>query len=402
MKSTKLIAAVVLCFVASSLSAQTKNFSYNFYGWVRSDIYYNTRHNQEAEDGALLSFPLPKVSDPDGNDLNATASLNLYNMQSTLGIDVAGPDLGNVKTSAKMELDFRGSGATIGIVRMRHVYIKLDWKRSSLLVGQTSHPLNNTVTTEVLNLNIGSPYQAQNRSPQIHFQYQDKLLKLRTAMVWQALLASMGPNGRSSEYLRNARLPELFASADVYRGNSTIGVAVHYMSMAPRLQTEQGYKADERVNGLTLEAHGRYQHRLLTVSAKSFLSRNLTQTNTLGGYGVTHTDSRTGRKEYAPLRFSHSWLNVMYGSKWRGGVYLGYLKNLGAGKEVSELTGVGTNVDRLATASAELTYNIPHWKFGMEYNYTTAWYGTPDNKGRVKDTYDVNNHRLVMTAIFTF
>lgn len=92
----------------------------------------------------------------------------------------------------------------------------------------------------------------------------------------------------------------------------------------------------------------------------------------------------------------------MYGSKWRGGVFLGYLKNLGASKEVTELTGVGTNIDRLATASAELTYNIPHWKFGMEYNYTTAWYGTPDNKGRVKDTYDVNNHRLVMTAIFNF
>ena len=117
---------------------------------------------------------------------------------------------------------------------------------------------------------------------------------------------------------------------------------------------------------------------------------------------MTSTDPRTGKKEYAPLRISHSWLNIMYGKKWRGGAFLGYLKNLGATKQVSELVGVGTNVDQLATASAELTYNIPGWKFGVEYNYTTAWYGTPDHKGRVKNTYDVSNHRLVFGAMFMF
>lgn len=300
MKLRNLMTAAILCVVTTPLFAQQKNFSYNFYGWVRNDIFYNSRQNQEAEDGAQLNFPLEIIADPDRNDLNGTGELNFYNMQSTLGIDVAGPDLGKARTSAKVELDFRGSGATIGIVRMRHVYIKLDWKRSSLLVGQTFHPLNNTVGTEVLNLNIGSPYQPQNRSPQIHFQYTDDLFKLRAAMVWQAQLSSTGPNGKSSAYLRNAKMSELFASADVHRGNSTLGFAVHYMSMAPRIRTDEGYKTTERVNGLTLEAHGRYQHNLFTVAAKTILNRNFTQANTIGGYGVTHTDPRTGRKEYAP------------------------------------------------------------------------------------------------------
>ena len=99
---------------------------------------------------------------------------------------------------------------------------------------------------------------------------------------------------------------------------------------------------------------------------------------------------------------SHSWVNIMYGSKRRGGIFAGYLKNFGASKNVSELVGVGTNVDQIAAISAELTYNLPGWKFGVEYNFTTAWYGTPDAKGRVKDTYDVSNHRLVFAAMFMF
>jgi hypothetical protein len=217
------------------------------------------------------------------------------------------------------------------------------------------------------------------------------------------MVASMGPgNTRSREYLRNSKIPELFASLDVHNANSTLGVAIHFMSMVPRLKSDEGYKVDERVNGITLEAHGRYKKDLLTISAKSFLNQNMNQLNTLGGYGVSSTDPRTGKKEYAPLRISHSWLNIMYGGKWRGGVFFGYLKNLGATKNVSELVGNGTNVDQLATASAEITYNLPGWKFGLEYNYTTAWYGTPDAKARVKDTYDVTNHRLLFAALFQF
>ena len=53
----------------------------------------------------------------------------------------------------------------------------------------------------------------------------------------------------------------------------------------------------------------------------------------------------------------------MYGSKFRGGVFAGYLKNLGASKSVTGVLGTGTNIDQLNTLGAELTYNRPNWKF---------------------------------------
>jgi len=383
--------------------AQRDGITYKFYGMVRNDVHFNSRQNNESVDGALLSYPKGKSPDAAGNDVNAVSALNFYNMHTRLGVDLTGPSLGEWKTSAKIEMDFRGSSTTLGIVRMRHAYFQIANKTSSFLVGQTWHPLNNTVSSELMNLNVGAPYQPLGRTPQIHYQYQDKLIKFRAAAIWQSMVGSMGPgNVRSREYLRNSKIPELFASFDVHDANSTFGLAVHFMSMTPRLKSDEGYKVDERVNGLTLEAHGRYKKDLLTISGKSFLSENLNQLNTLGGYGVSGINATTGKRQYAPLRISHSWLQVMYGSKWRGGIFLGYMKNLGASKNIIEIVGSGTNLDQMATGIAELTYNISNWKFGLEYNYTMAWYGTNDAKGKVKNTYDVANHRVVFAALFNF
>ena len=394
---------LIVMTVSLTSWAQKNDFSYKFYGQVRNDIFFNSRQNNESVDGALLSYPKGKDLDPVGKDLNGVSNLNLYNMHTRLGVDVNGPDLAGWKTSAKVEFDFRGNSTTLGIVRMRHAYLQVSKNGSSIIAGQTWHPLNNTVTSELMNLNVGAPYQPLSRAPQIHYQYQDNLLKFRAAAIWQSMVAAMGPgNVRSREYLRNSKIPELFASLDIHDENSTLGVAIHFMSIMPRTKTDEGYKTSERVNGLTLEAHGRYKKDLLTISGKTFLSQNMNHFNTLGGYGVTSTNAKTGVKEYAPLRISHSWLNIMYGQKWRGGIFAGYLKNLGASKNVTELVGVGTNVDQMATISGEMTLNIPNWKFGLEYNFTTSWYGTPNAKGRVKNTYDVSNHRLLFAALFMF
>lgn len=84
--------------------------------------------------------------------------------------------------------------------------------------------------------------------------------------------------------------------------------------------------------------------------------------------------------------------------------FLWLFKNLGASKEVPYGTlGTGTTLDQLFTGTAELTYNIPHWKFGAEYSLCNAWYGDNfDSKAKAIDSHSVMNHRFVFTAIFQF
>ena len=104
---------IFLCLITVSGSfAQMQDFKFKFYGQIRTDFYYNSRANEETVDGLFYMYPKDKVRDPEGNDLNSTPNSNFYTLYSRLGVDVAGPKLGTAKTSAKVEVDFRGTGTS--------------------------------------------------------------------------------------------------------------------------------------------------------------------------------------------------------------------------------------------------------------------------------------------------
>lgn len=404
----------VMMAASAGVMAQKEGFGYKFYGQVRTDLFYNSRSNSETVDGLFYMYPKDVAPDADGKDLNAKPDGNFYTLYTRLGVDVTGPTWGKAKTSAKVEVDFRGSGTTYSLFRIRHVYFNLDWGKSALLVGQTWHPLYGDVAPEILNLNMGAPYQPFSRAPQVRYRFTNKNFKLTAAAIWQSQYLSVGPSSneagavtttKSQSFMKNGCLPEFYLGMDYNRPGLLAGAGVHVSSMSPRTQSvlnKHIYKVSERVTGVSAEAHVKYVHRRFLLAAKSVLGSNLTQTSTIGGYGITSTDSRTGEQEYTPLRVSHTWVNMMYGSKFRGGIFAGYLKNLGASKNVTGALGTGTNIDQLNTLGAELTYNRPNWKLGAEYTWTGAWYGDYTDKARVTDTHLVNNNRIVLTALFQF
>ena len=87
-----------------------KDVSLKIYGHVRTDIFYNSRANVESVDGLFYSYPKDEKLDSYGEDLNGSASSNMYAVYSRMGFDFAGPMIGKAKTSAKIEFDFRGNG----------------------------------------------------------------------------------------------------------------------------------------------------------------------------------------------------------------------------------------------------------------------------------------------------
>lgn len=410
------VSLALLVGMSGSLFAQKKGLDYKFYGQVRTDLFYNTRSNSETVDGLFYMYPLDEAKDPNGHDLNGVGNGSFYTLYTRLGVDVAGPMLGKAKTSAKVEIDFRGSGTTYSLVRIRHAYFNLDWGKSALLVGQTWHPLYGDVSPEILNLNMGAPYQPFSRAPQIRYRFTAKNFMLTAAAVWQSQYLSVGPKTnvpgetgtqKSQEFIKKSCVPEFYLGMDYKRPGLIAGAGVHVSSITPRTQSEMTdatYFVDERVTGVSGEAHVKYTHNDWLVSGKTVLGTNLTQTSTVGGYGIVSIDENTGKQQYAPLRVSSTWVNVAYGKKWRPALFFGYLKNLGATKEVPYGTlGTGTKLDQLFTGTAELTYNIPHWKFGVEYSLCNAWYGDDFTaKAKAISSHTVTNHRFVFTAIFQF
>lgn len=387
----------LLCMAALApltADAQENDFKFKLYGRVRTDIFYNTRANVETVDGLFYMYPKDHSYDADGKDLNGDAQGSMYVLYTRLGLDIAGPELMGAKTSAKIEGDFRGSGSNFGVVRLRQAYVRLDWGRSTLLVGQTWHPLTGEVTPSVLNLSTGAPFQPFNRSPLIRYRFNLPETQFTIAAVWQSQYNSAGPAGKSPDYLKNSGIPEIYAGIDWKRDRFAIGAGFDFLSLRPRKQTEwEGklYKVNERVNSISAEIHAKYNAPNWQASAKTILGSNLTHCSTLGGYAATSTDPRTGKMTYTPFRQSTTWLNFTYGKKWQPGIYIGFLKNLGTDKEITGPTyGTGLDVDRIVNVSAQISYNLPHWKVGLEFTPCTAWYGTTDkNNGKVRDRKSV-------------
>ena len=396
----------ILLLSSTTSFAQLKDFSYKFYGQIRTDLFYNSRANEETVDGLFYMYPKDKVYDADGKDLNATANGSFYALYTRMGLDVQGPKLGNAKTSAKVELDFRGSGTTFSVVRLRHAYLNLDWGTSALLLGQTWHPLYGDVAPQILNLNMGAPFQPFSRAPQIRYRYKTGDIQITGAALWQSQYLSQGPEGKSQKYIKNSCVPEIYAGIDYKHKGLLIGAGIEMVSLTPRTQAtveDKIYKVSERITSLSYEVHMKYNSEKWLVAAKSVLGSNLTQTSMLGGYGIKSIDPRTGEQEYSPNRNSSSWINIVYGKTWKPASFFGYMKNLGTSDAVTNMYGTGTNVDQLLSGTAELTYNVPHWKLGVEYNLTSAWYGSLNHSnGKVVDTHSVSNNRLVATALFMF
>lgn len=426
----KITLTLLVALVAISGMAQVKigkDFSLKIYGQVRTDIFYNSRANTESVDGLFYSFPKDEVFDENGNDINGSGTSNMYAVYSRMGFDFAGPMMGKAKTSAKIEFDFRGNGNdNLSALRLRHAYFNLDWGKNKLLVGQTSHPFFGEVSPQILNLNTGSPFQPFGRAPQIRYRHNSGALQLQVAALWQSQFKSHGPvveNGklsldasgkektsRNQAPHKNSNIPELALGLDYKANGWIIGAGLDMLSLVPRTTAfdEKGkptYKVDERLTTVSYEAHVKYQNDKLFFAAKSTLGSNFTHTSMLGGYGIKSQNAKTGEREYTPFRNSSNWINIVLGKKWKPGIFLGYIKNLGTADEMisSTVYGTGTNIDKLMTGTFELTYNIPHLKVGAEYNYTSAWYGKNDLKdGKVKDTHAVGNNRLVLSATYSF
>ena len=428
----KITLSLMAALVAVSGMAQIKlgkDVSLKIYGHVRTDIYYNSRDNVQSVDGLFYSYPKDEVLDHNGNDINGGDNSNMYTVYSRMGFDFAGPMIGKAKTSAKIEFDFRGNGNdNLSALRLRHAYFNFDWGKNKLLVGQTSHPFFGEVSPQILNLNTGSPFQPFGRAPQIRYRHNSGALQLQAAAVWQSQFKSHGPtaddgtgngNARNQYPHKNSNIPELALGIDYKANGWIVGVGIDMLSIVPRTKATvrdllvdspnatTTYKVDERLTTVSYEAHVKYQKDKLFFAAKSTLGSNFTHTSMLGGYAVKSQNATTGEREYTPFRNSSNWINIIYGKKWKPGIFIGYIKNLGTADDMEmgsnkAIYGTGTNIDQLFSGTFELTYNVPHWKIGAEYNYTSAWYGTTQKNGKVTDTHAVGNNRLVLSATYSF
>ena len=108
------------------------------------------------------------------------------------------------KPRLKWKWTFAVQEPLFSTVRLRHAYLNLDWGKPSLLLGQTWHPLYGDVAPQILNLNMGAPFQPFSRAPQIRFRYKTGDIQLTGAAIWQSQYLSQGLMARARNTSKKA------------------------------------------------------------------------------------------------------------------------------------------------------------------------------------------------------
>jgi len=406
MNSKKLFLLPFLLFSLLNGFAADPSVGYQLYGFVRNDFYINSRQNFEVLDGLFSIFPKPVDINTNGKDKNAVPNAEMLSVATRLGIDFRGTPIMGAISTAKIECDFAGISTSYYLIRIRQAYLKLNWEKTELLVGQTWHPLFGSVLPTVPSLNTGSPFQPFNRSPQVRAKHMlTNELSVIGSVNYQMQYMSQGPLGASPSYLKNALLPDIFVGLESKSKHWISGVG---------FDTKMLKINDARLSSGSAVAYTQYADNQLQIKAKAIYGQNLSDHLMIGGYGISN-QSTTNEIVYTNFNTLSSWLNIVYGTKVQAGIFMGISQNLGTNENLNidaagKITAYGYGfyadtqqlMDRIYRIAPHITYNLSNFKLGFEYELTSANYGRIQRKGRIENSSTVTNHRATATISYIF
>lgn len=406
MNSKKLFLLPFLLFSLLNGFAADPSVGYQLYGFVRNDFYINSRQNFEVLDGLFSIFPKPVDINTNGKDKNAVPNAEMLSVATRLGIDFRGTPIMGAKSTAKIECDFAGISTSYYLIRIRQAYLKLNWEKTELLVGQTWHPLFGSVLPTVPSLNTGSPFQPFNRSPQVRAKHMlTNELSVIGSVNYQMQYMSQGPLGASPSYLKNALLPDIFLGLESKSKHWISGVG---------FDTKMLKINDARLSSGSAVAYTQYADNQLQIKAKAIYGQNLSDHLMIGGYGISN-ESTTNNIVYTNFNTLSSWLNLVYGTKVQTGIFVGFSQNLGTNENLNiDAAGIITAygygfyadtqqlMDRIYRIAPHITYNLSNFKLGFEYELTSADYGKIQGNGRIENSSAATNHRAMATISYIF
>ncbi len=433
MKKTILFLLVILPLIF--FGQEEKKFNVKFSGFVKTDIFFDSRQTISVREGHFLLYPMNENLDPDGEDINAKSNFNMLNNQTRLRVLATGPDVWGAKISAFVEGAFFGAiNPDINEFRLRHAFIKMKWTKTQLLIGQYWHPLFHTKCFPgTVSFNTGAPFQPFSRNPQIRITQALGKFNLAFTFLTQRDFASFGPNGVSSMYLRNSVLPALNLRIEYNTKNKEkgteflIGLMANYKMLQPRLQTSQGYKTDTKVGSLGFSLFTKYETNHFAVKFYSFYGEDAFNLTMLGGYAIEdYTDPVKGFVAYTPIKTGSAWLEAYYkGNTWQVGIFTGITRNHGSNNVINDLNvylkdesssngqvfySRGNNIDYVYRISPRLILNYGKFRVAPEIEYTVAAYATKDDNGllnrdeygKITDSKAIGNVRVLIGVYYFF
>jgi hypothetical protein len=417
---------VLLLLVSTSFLVwgQKKDFNeiVKFYGFISNDASLTTRQSVSVREEVILVLaPKPIVLDNNGNDINKTPSFNFTGINSRIGVSINGPDAFGAKTTGVIEGDFLGiSNETKFNFRLRHAFLKLDWEKSQLLVGQYWHP---TFIAECFPGNVsfgaGAPFNPLSRNPQFRYTYNLGKVSLSATQLTNGHFTNKG----AEDIQKNALIPETHLQVRYKTDNFIGGIGLGHKILRPQIVTANNYITKERVHSNTVYAFSKMKTTALTFKAYGIYGQNNDNLIMMGGYAAldkiySQDQINKGIVEYTTYNSLSSWIDIhTNGSTFMAGVFAGYSENLGATKKVDVSTFMGRwdNVKDMMRIAPRLVFVSGKTTIGTEIEYSLANYnkGNPagstqeeitgyDAYGNVTSTEAADNLKFILNFTYYF
>ena len=421
MKKTQLIiTGIATLLFSNTLFSQEKpkEWDISLYGFARADYIFDSRKSAYVREYNLNLYPLDVAKDTNGEDKNATGSSNFLSVVSRIGVKFKGPDVFKAKISGNIEGDFFGntevnSGTygtgSIGLFRLRHATIKMDWTKTSLTLGQTWYP---TFVPEVFpgvaNFNTGIMFNPFGWASQIRLRQKlsEKISLDIVAYKDREFTAPSVAGNAPNSATFNSSIPTFHGQLQFKNQQVIAGLGAEYQSLKP--VTESGGKvSDEKLNSSTVFGYFKYTNSKVVAKLYGISGGNLNHLVMLGGY-ASYAQTN-GIDSYKPTKTTAFWADIASNApKIAPGVFFGYTKNNGLsddGYKNLYVRGVSGSriVDNVWRASARVDFKENKFKLSPEIEYTSATWGdlkTDATTGNNKET--VGNFRALISATYSF
>lgn len=390
-------------------------------GYVKADNFTDSRQVVAERDGLLLLYPLPFKPDEFCDDIHKHPRTTMTLLEASMNVRVDGPDIWGAKSYTLVSGNFWGTSQfNVTLYRFWYAFINLQWKNFNILIGQYDHPLaTRRCAPRTLSYNYGSPIQAVGVDPMVSLAYLTDHCRLELSALEQASDSySNGPHGFSSEYIRNAIVPNLnFCAEYIISGETLIGADFDYMRLKPRLVNDEGNHVNESINSFIACAYGTFEQDTWRFCSKIFYAQNGTDQGLISGYAVHSRNPLDGSQTYTNLQAIAAWADFAYFWKTHHqivpGIFIGGTKNIGSvdalfrdpatGQPIIyDLGAHNAEIDYVFRISPRCEYQRGPYKVAAEVELTRAAFGTILDNGKVVNAIPVNNVRVFLAFYYIF
>lgn len=394
---------VVFCVLGAFAQDNENELKKEISGRIWYQMYYDTYQVVESRDGILLFYP----ERADSAKVNEAGKLGSSAFFSRARIKFSGTEAFGAKVSGMVEGDFIGTSQNyVAQLRLRHAFVKLDWERASVLMGQYWHPIVSTDVSPTCQIVANIPFYPLNRSPQVSFTYKlsDKF-RVNAAAIVNSYHRSSG----DIDMQRNAGIPEFAGKLDYKTDNLVWGINGGIKTLQPRIVTNSGSPTSKKISTPYIGAYSKVSLRPITVRGQLVYGQNLTHFVMLGGMGAKGDTTGVDDYGYSAIKTLTFWGDIQTnGKKIRPGVMFGYTQLLGATDEYYALSDMtrGGDISKLWRIAPRIDFLANRIKLGAEVDYTSAVYAEEnghDSKYKVTSEEEpVVDIRFILTAAYNF